>query len=496
MKKLFAALLFVTLLSCFIFASCSFSEIGDFNFLDVFKSENNIELDKDSETVAKRESETESESNSESESVNQHGHEIIEKEVIAKQATCYETGLKYVVCEVCNEVIKTILLDQLQHNYISEVTAPTCLSQGYTTYTCSLCGDEYVSDYASPLGHNYVGGVCTRCGAQESISGESYTRDGDYIYFGSYPQTKVTDSSITSVLNGVAGTLPTNGNNRDWTSYGYYISSSNTTDYMWYIDITYSGNKYRGVYFTSYRPYWTDYPSSTDYTYQDDNGYYTGNVYWFKYEPIKWQILEETTENGKKYAKMFCCLAIDSQEYYHNYNNRTINGQTVYPNNYAESNIRKWLNDNFYNTAFNSLQKNLIQTIEVDNSARSTNPDNDATYWNSGNNKYACENTYDKVWLLSLQEVTRASYGFDTNPSAYGVGNTRIKMSTDYAKAQGCWQSTSTNYRGACWWWLRSPRYKGSSGVRYVYDDGGTGYSSYVDYTYGGVLPALQICLD
>ena len=107
---------------------------------------------------------------------------------------------------------------------------------------------------------------------------QSYLREGNYIYFGEYPQTKVTDGSITNALRSAAGTLPTSSNSQAWTSYGYYINSS-VSNYMWYIDLTYSGEKYRGVYFTSYRPYWTDEISSAGNSYQDDNGYSTSTVY-------------------------------------------------------------------------------------------------------------------------------------------------------------------------------------------------------------------------
>ena len=138
---------------------------------------------------------------------------------------------------------------------------------------------------------------------------QAYSRDGYYMYFGTYPQTKVTDTTLSSSLNSLAGTLPTSSNSQKWTSYGYYISGS-VTDYMWYIDVEYSGAKYRGVYFTSYRPYWCTSSSSSSNGYQYTNGYYTSTVYWFKYEPIKWQILEE----ADGYATILADLALDSQQ--------------------------------------------------------------------------------------------------------------------------------------------------------------------------------------
>ena len=71
------------------------------------------------------------------------------------------------------------------------------------------------------------------------------------IYFGSYPQTKVTDSSIISQLDNLTGDLPTQYNLSKWTDYEYYIDGK-VISYMYYQDITLDNNKYRAVYFTSY----------------------------------------------------------------------------------------------------------------------------------------------------------------------------------------------------------------------------------------------------
>ena len=312
---------------------------------------------------------------------------------------------------------------------------------------------------------------------------------GSFIYFGSYPQSDVTESMSTILADKVAA-LPTSSNLNGWTSYGYYIESSNETDFMWYKDVEYSGSKYRAVYFTSYRPEKTSYDSSKYATYQDDNGYNISNVYWFKYEPIKWRILEES--NGK--ATLLAEMILDSQDYNYTSSSRTIDGKTVYSNNYEYSNIRKWLNDNFYNTAFSELEKALIQTVEVDNSARSTNPDNNATEWNSGVNSYACNNTNDKVWLLSQQEVTRASYGFATSPYTYDT--VRQKKMTAYSQCQGVYTSTEPDYVGNGYWWLRSPNCNYNSSMRGSCCYGKSSSSQDVrEILYGGVVPALQISL-
>ncbi len=322
--------------------------------------------------------------------------------------------------------------------------------------------------------------ACSKDGSDEldDASKTTYTRvnaegsedgNGNYILFGTYPQSKVTDETLTSALTSLAGTLPTEDNNQAWTSYDYYMEES-VNNYMWYIDKEYNGVKYRGVYFTSYRPWYCAKGNSTDYTYQNDNGYYVSTVYWFKYEPIKWRILKES--DGK--ALILADLAIDSQQYYHSTSNRTVDGNTVYPNNYAESDIRKWLNDTFYNTVFTSLQKGLIEITNVDNSASS------AGY---SSNQFDCENTNDNVFLLSYTDVT-----------AYLTSNSERQMkSSDYAKSQGI--QASSSYDGTCWWWIRSPGNTDSIYGRLVFSDGDKISTSYVDYNCYGVLPALWIKL-
>ncbi|MBP5250891.1 MAG: hypothetical protein J6Z17_00585, partial [Treponema sp.] len=137
-----------------------------------------------------------------------------------------------------------------------------------------------------------------------------------------------------------------------------------------------------------------------------------------------------------------------------------------------------------------------IATVIVDNSARSTNPDKSPSLWNIGKNLYACNNTEDKIFLLSDQEVTTQVYGFELY-NAHGEGNERIRIATDFAKACGVYQSYTDDY--GSWWWLRSPDnyssyYYNDYSVHIVSDSGSANDDSYVYYSYGGVVPAL--CLE
>ena len=298
---------------------------------------------------------------------------------------------------------------------------------------------------------------------------------GTIINFGSYPQSRVTDEAIIDGLN---------SQSLSWKSYNYYSGTGSLSygnmkpsDYMKYADIVFSGNKYRAVTFSEYRPYCTGYTHS-DGTYQDDNGYYTGNTYYFKYEPLKWRVLDAST------GLVICDSAIDSQPYnnYILYSGSEYWGDSNkkhYASNWEYSSLRAWLNNDFYNTAFSKMQQDRIKELTRENKS---------TY----DSKYDSNPTSDKITLLSYWDVLNTSYGFS---SSYNTNDTaRQRKGTDYAKCQGLWVvSTSSSYSGNSWWWLRSPRdsyhaldvdYEGWACNGYYYDVYGTS---------GGVIPALNL---
>ena len=254
-------------------------------------------------------------------------------------------------------------------------------------------------------------------------------------------------------------------------------------DWMEYADIDINGdgaNDYRAVRFTQYRPYYTEYSSSPDYSYQDDNGYTVNNIYYFKYEPLKWRVLDPETGivlsksiiDSQAYSNTIYENGTDAYGYTAYWNNASY---TKYANDYATSSIRKWLNEDFYNTAFTSSQKQNILPTTLDNSAYSTDY-----------SKYDSVSTTDNVFLLSYSEAQNTSYGFTDNTSST---ETRKAVGTDYAKAQGLWVYSSNK---CSYWRLRS------AGSNYDYAcrvslGGDVSGSDRVDDTNGGVRPALRL---
>ena len=143
----------------------------------------------------------------------------------------------------------------------------------------------------------------------------------------------------------------------------------------------------------------------------------------------------------------------------------------------------------FLQSAFTIDSQNLIETTIVDNSTASTSDSENklSSYYNT------CGNTEDKIFLLSEKEVTTSDYGFPSYDS-YGLGNIRIKIATDFAKANYAYQFSTSGYGGI--WWLRSPGAEYNNNARSVGDNGNANqYSNVRIWTYG-IVPALTISLE
>lgn len=299
---------------------------------------------------------------------------------------------------------------------------------------------------------------------------------GTIINFGSYPQSKVTDSATLKKLDNEP---------KQWESYEYYSGTDDLydgnmepSDYMKYADIKLGGEKYRVVTFSEYRPHNTGYNSSTSNSYQDDNGYYTGNTYYFKYEPLKWRILDAVT------GLVVCESIIDSQAY-NNYILRGVDAcwgdsdKTHYANNWEYCSLREWLNNEFYNTAFSKTQQDRIKELTRENKSRHSS-------------KYDSNPTSDKITLLSFWNALNTSYGFSSSYSTYDTA--RNHKGTDYAKCQGLdlRSDFDDKYNGFSDWWLRTPGFYTNSPC-FIINGRVSDYGCDVNYTSKGVVPALNL---
>ena len=294
---------------------------------------------------------------------------------------------------------------------------------------------------------------------------------GDIITFGSYPQSEVTKKSDSATY----AKLETAKKN--WVSYEYYsgngdYGSMKPGKWMEYADMDINGdgaNDYRAVRFTQYRPISSFYISSSDNSFQDDNGYTVNNIYYFKYEPLKWQVLDPKT--GLVLSKSI----IDSQPF----NNTVYYDDTVhyfvgfwcdaththYACEYETSSIKKWLNTNFFDTAFNSEEKKSVLTTTVKN---------DGDYYM---NKPI--DTIDKVFLLSFEESCNDEYGFSLKNEQTPL---RQATGTAYKTIQGISDNS---------WLLRTGGDR-SSHICYITSGGGAWVNG-TTYYVRGIRPALRL---
>ena len=152
---------------------------------------------------------------------------------------------------------------------------------------------------------------------------------------------------------------------------------------------------------------------------------------------IEWKIIDE--KDGK--ALIITNKIIDSKIF------------DSKSNNYENSEIRKWLNNEFLNIAFNEKEISIILDTAVDNSLQSIDSDKDYE------NEYICNNTTDKLFLLSVDEVNTYENDFFIRAKGtyYAIGNGLKRYSNEY----------TDDYS---YWWLRSP-YERISHYVYVADE-------------------------
>ncbi len=136
-------------------------------------------------------------------------------------------------------------------------------------------------------------------------------------------------------------------------------------------------------------------------------------------EEIEWRVLEKDADGNVLVVSRY---ALDCRRY-HN---------SVAQVTWEECDLRKWLNNDFYSTAFTDEQKKIIKTTTVENR-------DNADYYTSGGN-----DTEDRVFLLSIDEAKTFL------PSTID----RVCLATHYAESQG---SQLEGVTKACRWWLRSP---------------------------------------
>ena len=305
-------------------------------------------------------------------------------------ATCTTEGQEKRLC-ACGEVEKRAIPATQEHTFTEKSK-----TEDYE-YTSTVCHTEGVYCYK-----------CIICGAKST---KIYATEDARVYLGEYPQSvKAENVEITETTD----------------SRGYFLGS----DGAYYAKVTAS-------------------PYRDNYTFSSGASVVSGEVYYFKVEPISWRVLSSEDNT----LTLVCDSVID----------RVLFDDDKSVDQYADSDIRAWLNAQFFNVAFSTDQQKIITATELPIDAE--------------------KSIEDKVFLLSRDEVNKTDL-FATNDE-------RRLISSDYIRAIGARVDPQT---GAGIWWTRTFSSSTPGNALVVFTDGAI-YQGGLDMAYVGVAPALTLDL-
>jgi len=218
--------------------------------------------------------------------------------------------------------------------------------------------------------------------------------DGKTFTYGLYPQSKISDSLLISSLNKL----------EEASSNGWYY---------------YDGEYYAKV---SANPY------LDGSVFENGDPIVSGEIYWFICSPIEWIIL--ANDGNKKVA--LSCVLLDTHVVFESYSSKY--------RNYWQSDMRNWLNNDFYYQSFSLGDNYVCET--------SFTPTSSTEY-------------FDKVFLLSSEDYLNDEYGF--GPNGY-YAKSRYCKTTDWSRANKAEYSKENDLLFNGWYWTRDFAYVGRSG--------------------------------
>lgn len=271
-----------------------------------------------------------------------------------------------------------------------------------------------------------------------------FSVDKKTCMFGLYPFKRVTDNGLIIDLDNLSG--PNTG------SLGWY-----TLNGKYYTKVSANINT-----------------SSGTPTFDGGDAIENNKSYWFECEPIIWKVLNNNNGDYLLLSQFMLDADVRCQE------ERNVNNVTIYPNNYKESNIRIWLNGEFYDKAFWERYEFVIES-EVDNSLTSTGQTEDP---------YICDNTLDNVFTLSYLE-------YQTYLPNYNDRKTTV---SEYARCRHVNTDSQTQSASHT---IRTPAANGDGHYFFAVNSGGgiftsnTDYQTYADGEINNALrPAITIHID
>ena len=172
-----------------------------------------------------------------------------------------------------------------------------------------------------------------------------------------------------------------------------------------------------------------------------------------KKDPIAWQVIKR--EEGR--ALLISCQALTARPFH----------ERPKAVSWAESSLRKWLNTEFYRTAFSPEEREKIRPVRFEETA----PDEQS---NEGQKDPA-----DCVFLLSTDEAE----------TLLPVRTARQKNATPRAMEDGAW----TDGEDRSWWWLRSAGRERNYAAFVYYGGGIARGGDGVERASHGVCPAIWV---
>ena len=162
-------------------------------------------------------------------------------------------------------------------------------------------------------------------------------------------------------------------------------------------------------------------------------------------EPMQWAVLHVSPEKGVLVVNLRC---IDSKQF----------NEEFVPMNWEGSSLRRWLNNEFFNSSFSDSEKRQITYACIDNN--NLHPDQyEYTFANE-----SVGYTNDYIFLLSISEYN------------FYLKSENFKMrATQYAIKNGAYCKNGTN----CGWWLRTPAFDNPYEINYG-DENWWGRNSYI----------------
>lgn len=167
---------------------------------------------------------------------------------------------------------------------------------------------------------------------------DKYTRQGDTVWLGMYPQTKATDEELAKM-------------SKEANSDGYFTSGKDL-----FVKVSDADPK---VHYET--------ADTTYIPFDDGTAPVPGETYYFKVEPIEWKVLIDDGANdtvklvSKKYIDTYFWLRQYAKDdtWYGYYNTMEGVPEKTPAYNWQYSEMRAYLNDNFYNTAFKDVKEHI-----------------------------------------------------------------------------------------------------------------------------------------